>query len=240
MIRRLSLVLLLSCASAAESDPLAISRLAAEAGEWDLAADALEEARQAAPGDPALLHDCALACERAGGRDLMAYAYYVVFLRSGPAPEKAARVRGRMDALAVRIRASVDDLLRAALETAGDIRGEGRERTLSLIAETQAVVGDEAGALRTAARIPLALKQRRETLEAIARTRETFLNPQEAFPEDIGEAFREMRELEEFNDLVALVAHLATLEDPEVVTCRLAQAAGLLGAGLRVLERARP
>lgn len=236
MIRRLALVLLLSCASAAEPDPLAMARLAAEAGEWDLAADALEDARQAVPGDPALLHDCALACERAGGRDLMAYAYHVLYLRNGPPPGKAERARERMAALAARIRASVDDLVGAALEAAGDIRGEGRERTLSLVAETQAVSGDEAGALRTAARIPLALKQRRESLDAIARIREAFRDVPVMTPQALEEELRKMRETEEFRDLGSLVGHLGTLEDPEVVACRLAEAAGLLGAGLRVLE----
>ena len=126
--------------------------MATEIEEWELAVEHLGQAQEAAPRSPRVLYNYALACDRAGGRDLLAMACFHAYLVAvDPESRKADKVRIRIGQLEERVEKTVQDIVAAAREIAIlDQAGFKQDQTWAMIAEAQAATGDLRGARETA------------------------------------------------------------------------------------------
>ena len=120
---------------------------AAEQGEWGLAVKYFSEAQKAAWKSPEVLFNLAFACSNAGGRDILAIAWYRAYLAAAPDAPNAAEVRKEIINLEVKAEANVSELLRRAKDAAGEIPNSyGKSTAYKNIAVSQTYVGDIAGA----------------------------------------------------------------------------------------------
>lgn len=127
---------------------------AAKQEKWDLAIKCFSQAREAAPESPHVLFNLALAYSRAGGRDLLAIAWFRAFLAAAPDAANAQQVRAQILDHEVEIGATAQKLFSNALEAASQIPDDyQKDYTYKDIATAQAWAGDIEGAKETAAQI---------------------------------------------------------------------------------------
>ncbi len=142
--------------------------LAVKEESWKLAARYFEEARKADAGSPEALRNLALATDRMGGRELLAIAWYRVFLATGPDAHTAAAVKQRILALEVKAEAKVLALLQTTEETTRMMTdADEKSERFRDIAKIQAELGDFESALLTVARCSDA-EHRSDAFEAIS------------------------------------------------------------------------
>ena len=93
--------------------------------DWPLAVRYFSEARKAAPAAPQVIFNLALACDKAGGRDLPAVALYRACLASTPGAANAAQIQARVLELEVRAESDTIRLLQKAKEMYGLLPQQG-------------------------------------------------------------------------------------------------------------------
>jgi len=124
--------------------------LAAGIEEWGVAADYLGRAHEAAPGSWRVLYAYGLACDRAGGRDLLALACYQACVADGGDPDAAKLARERVAGLKERVRRGVDKLLAAASDMGRAIGpNDVRDKVWAIVAEAQIMLGERDAAAVT-------------------------------------------------------------------------------------------
>lgn len=139
---------------------------AAKQQEWSVAIKYFGKARESAPYSPEVLFNLALANDSAGGRELLAIAWFHAFLAAAPGAANAEQVRDRIVELSVKVEANAAKLIVKAREAAGhvpdllvtDYQWEAGRQPLRFLAYRylaigQAETGDIAGAIVTAERI---------------------------------------------------------------------------------------
>ncbi|MCB7128586.1 MAG: tetratricopeptide repeat protein [Candidatus Brocadiales bacterium] len=128
---------------------------AAEQGEWGLAIKYFSEAQKAAPESPEVLFNLAFACSNAGGRDILAIAWYRAYLAAAPDAPNAAEVRKEIINREVKVEANINELFRLAKDAAAEITYDHYKSEAYIeIATKQAETGDIAGAKDSATEIP--------------------------------------------------------------------------------------
>lgn len=126
----------------------------AQQQQWPLAIKYFRQAQQAAPKDAAILFNLALATDKAGGRDLPAYAWYQAFLAVAPTAGNAAQVRKRLTDLDIAAESQVQKLLDTAQEVANQLpTSQDPGELLARLARAQAENGDLGAAQATVARL---------------------------------------------------------------------------------------
>ena len=98
---------------------------AARQQDWPLAVRYFSEARKAAPAAPQVIFNLALACDKAGGRDLPAVTLYRAYLASTPGAANAAQIQARVLELEVRAESDTIRLLQKAKEMYGLLPQQG-------------------------------------------------------------------------------------------------------------------
>lgn len=128
---------------------------AARQQEWPLAIKHLTEARKIAPTDPQVAFNLALACDKAGGRELLAITLYRSYLAGVPEAANANQVGQRILELEVQTEAGVAKLIRKIKEMVAALPDGAaminRDSTDSFLSYTESQMGDFEGALKTAA-----------------------------------------------------------------------------------------
>jgi len=128
--------------------------LAAGIEEWGVSADYLARAHGAAPESWRVLYAYGLACDRAGGRDLLALACYQACAAHGADPDAGKQARERISDLKVRIRGEVNGLLAVALDMGKAIGpDELRDQMLGTVAEARRLCGDHEAVKATLAMV---------------------------------------------------------------------------------------
>jgi len=136
---------------------------AAEQGEWVLAIEHFSEAQKAAPESPEVLFNLALSCSNAGGRDILAIAWFRAYLAAAPKAPNAQQVRKEIASLEAKVEATIRNLIGLAMDTAEEII-DGKYKTLAYIqiGKVQAGTGNIADsreslalALKTAAGVTI-------------------------------------------------------------------------------------
>ncbi len=128
---------------------------AAEQGEWGLAVEYFNKAQRVVPGSSEILFNLALACSNAGGRDVLAIAWFRAYLAVDPDAANAVQVRKEILGLEVRVEATVRKLFRKANDTAAMVvDNDDKAKAYGEIVYALLQVGDIAGAGETAALIP--------------------------------------------------------------------------------------
>ncbi len=133
---------------------------AAEQGEWALAVKYFNEAQKAAPESPEVLFNLAFACSNAGGRDILAIAWFRAYLAAAPDAPDAPEVRKEIVNLEVKVEAAMQKLIRGGKEMAAGIVDDDdddfnwKSYAYRDIAIAQVTMHDMAGAKETVALIP--------------------------------------------------------------------------------------
>ena len=128
---------------------------AAEQGEWGLAVAYFNKAQWKALGSPGVLFNLALACSNAGGRDVLAIAWFKAYLAVAPNAANAEQVRKEVLKLEIRVEATVRKLFGKANDTAAMVVNDSdRAKAYGEIVYARIQVGDIAGAREAAALIP--------------------------------------------------------------------------------------
>lgn len=127
---------------------------ATKQGEWELAIRYFSEAQEAAPGSHTALFNLGLACDKAGGRELVSIPWYRAYLAAAPHAANAEQVRQRIAELEIAVESRVRKLLRWDQEVVPQLLGAG-EDVLDMalaygdVALAQYEAGDTPGALET-------------------------------------------------------------------------------------------
>ena len=128
---------------------------AAEQGEWGLAVAYFNKAQWKALGSPGVLFNLALACSNAGGRDVLAIAWFKAYLAVAPNAANAEQVRKEVLKLEIRVEATVRKLFGKANDTAAMVVNDSdRAKAYGEIVYARIQVGDIAGAREAASLIP--------------------------------------------------------------------------------------
>ena len=128
---------------------------AAEQGEWILAVGYFNKAQWKALGSPEVLFNLALACSNAGGRDVLAIAWFRAYLAAAPDAANAEQVRKEVLKLEIRVEATVRKLFSKANDTAAMVVDDSdKANAYGEIVYARIQVGDIAGAREAAALIP--------------------------------------------------------------------------------------
>ena len=127
---------------------------AARQQEWPLAIKHLTEARKIAPTDPQVAFNLALACDKAGGRELLVITLYRTYLAGAPKAANANQVEQRILELEVQAEAGVAKLIRKIKEMVAALP-EGAamfnlDSTHSLLSYAESTMGDFDAAIETA------------------------------------------------------------------------------------------
>jgi tetratricopeptide (TPR) repeat protein len=93
--------------------------------DWPLAVRYFTEARKAAPAAPQVIFNLALACDKAGERDLPAIALYRAYLASAPGAANTEQIRSRVLELEVKVESDTIRLLQKAKEMYGVLPQQG-------------------------------------------------------------------------------------------------------------------
>ncbi|MFQ5956911.1 MAG: hypothetical protein ACE5KK_03985 [Candidatus Brocadiales bacterium] len=118
--------------------------------QWELAVTYFSEAQRAAPESPEVLFYLGAASDKAGGRDLLAIAWFRAYLAAAPNAANAEQVRAKILELEVKTESAIQTLIRNASETVAQLGEETyKSYAYSNIAEAQATAGDTAGARRS-------------------------------------------------------------------------------------------
>jgi tetratricopeptide (TPR) repeat protein len=124
---------------------------AANQGDWELAIKYFGEAREEAPTWPDALHNLAISSHKAGGRELIAIAWYQAYLAAAPNADDADQVRAWIAELDIKVEARLRRLIQRVKKNAGQIKDWGdRYEVYQEIVYAQAKAGDIAGAKETA------------------------------------------------------------------------------------------
>jgi len=94
---------------------------AARLQEWPLAIKYFTEARKAAPKAPQVIFNLALACDKAGGRELSAIALYRAYLAADPGANNAAQVQSQIVQLEVKAEADITKLIQKVKEMSASL-----------------------------------------------------------------------------------------------------------------------
>lgn len=125
----------------AEAEAALARGAAAVRGEqWDIAVRYFTEAQSHAPDSSGIMYNLGLAVDRAGGRELVALAWYGAYLAAAPEALNAEQVRSRMFDLEIQIEVNADRLLSTARQIAAEVINP--ELSAGLLAE---VVRAESG-----------------------------------------------------------------------------------------------
>jgi tetratricopeptide (TPR) repeat protein len=128
---------------------------AAEQGEWKLAVEYFNKAQWKAVGSPEGLFNLALACSNAGGRDVLAIAWFRTYLAASSDSANAEQVRKEILKLEIRVEATVRKLFSKANDTAAIVVDDrDKAKAYGKIVDARIQVGDIAGAREAVAFIP--------------------------------------------------------------------------------------
>ena len=116
--------------------------------QWPLAIKYFTAAFQATPTDPRVLFNLGLANDRAGGRALVAAAWYRAFLIAAPGAGNVAKVNQRVTNLEIETESQIAQMLQTAQTIASQISGKGKVSVLDRIARAHAENGDIPAAQR--------------------------------------------------------------------------------------------
>ncbi len=122
----------------------------AQRKQWPLAIKYFKAAFQATPTDPRVLFNLGLAHDRAGGRSLVAAAWYRAFLIAAPASGNSAKVQKRVVDLEIETESQIARMLDTAQTIASQVSGKGKTSVLDRIARAHAENGDIASAQQVA------------------------------------------------------------------------------------------
>jgi len=122
----------------------------AQRKQWPLAIKYFKAAFQATPSDPKVLFNLGLANDRAGGRALVAAAWYRAFLIAAPGANNSAKVNKRVVDLEIETESQIAQMLETAQVIASQVSGKGKSNVLDRIARAHAENGDTASARRVA------------------------------------------------------------------------------------------
>ena len=115
----------------------------------------LTEARKIAPTDPQVAFNLALACDKAGGRELLAITLYRTYLAGAQEAANANQVEKRILELEVQAEAGVAKLIRKLKEMVAALPAGAtminRDATYSFVSYAESEMGDFEGALKTIA-----------------------------------------------------------------------------------------
>lgn len=126
----------------------------AQQQQWPLAIRYFRTAQQHAPTDGAVLFNLALANDKAGGRELLAAAWYQAFLAAQPDAQTAPQVKKRLVDIEIAAEIQLTRLLATAAQAAQQIPDRAvAAPALEQVARAQAEAGDLAGAQRSVAAI---------------------------------------------------------------------------------------
>jgi hypothetical protein len=120
---------------------------AAKNEEWKLAVHYFGEARKKAPRNPRIIYYMALAHDKAGGRELLAIAWFRAYLALAPESKVTAEVRERVKKLEGESRKTARKLVGIAVTAARQLPNKySKNSRLASAAEKLALAGDVAGA----------------------------------------------------------------------------------------------
>lgn len=131
----------------------------AQRKQWPLAIKYFKAAFQATPTDPRVLFNLGLAHDRAGGRSLVAAAWYRAFLIAAPEAGNSAKVQKRVVDLEIETESQIARLLQTAQTIASQVSGKGKTTVLDRIARAHAENGDIASAQQASQSIKNAGRQ---------------------------------------------------------------------------------
>jgi tetratricopeptide (TPR) repeat protein len=110
--------------------------------DYELAIKYFKEAQEAAPSSPEVLFNLAFAYNKAGGRELLAIAWYRAFLGMSPGNDKRCdQVRQRIIELDIQVESTVRHLIKIAEETVWGFARTERD-IYQYIGRAQAAIGD--------------------------------------------------------------------------------------------------
>ena len=117
---------------------------AAKQQQWELAIKYFGEARKAAPTSPEALFNLALASDKAGGRELIAIAWYRAYLAGAPKATNTREVKARIADLEVKTEVTNRKLIQKAKEMESQVSESSSLKPFALldIARAQAKAGD--------------------------------------------------------------------------------------------------
>jgi len=105
-----------------------LGKQAAQAGGWGAAIEHFRKAEQLAPDFPLPTYNLALAYDKAGGRELMALAYYRAYLASKQAKRNRQQVEGRVEELERAIERRIDEVLSTVARLVRPFKRPGFDR----------------------------------------------------------------------------------------------------------------
>jgi tetratricopeptide (TPR) repeat protein len=126
-------------------------------GEWEIALQQFRLAQRAVPLSPEIFQLLAVACERAGGRELEAIGWYRAYLALAPASRQTVDALLRIDELEKRVAGIAEKLATDAWELADVSRATvraGVDYSLDDLLRAQAVVGRVTYAMQGARPLP--------------------------------------------------------------------------------------
>lgn len=145
----------LAAAGAGTSNLVAQGIAATRQGQWTLAIRYFKQAHALDPTNPGILLNIGLANDRAGGRELLAIAWFQAFQAAAPTSPTAPQVQKRISALELTVEGHIQKLL----DTAGGIVREadtaaGKAKVLDAVIQAYADDGDVGRARSLMARLP--------------------------------------------------------------------------------------
>lgn len=124
---------------------------AAKSQKWGVAIEYFTMARKIAPTAPQALFNLALAHDKVGGHELLAFAWYHAYLCAAPVADNTAAVRQRLAQLEKKVRETTNDLVKSARKASEKLPPEaGAQYGYTEIAAVLAENGDDGGAIETA------------------------------------------------------------------------------------------
>ncbi|MGR3173926.1 MAG: Lcl domain-containing protein [Candidatus Scalindua sp.] len=152
---------------------------AADQEDWELAIKYFGEAREEAPTWPDVLYNLAYAHQLAGGRELIAIAWYQAYLAAAPGADDTDQVRAWIVELEVKFEAKLLRLIQRVKENAGLIKDRwSRADAHYSIVIAHAQMGDIAEAKETASLIPDGVTAFRDDVEFKDYAREAIVKGQ--------------------------------------------------------------
>ncbi len=134
-------------------DALARGFAMAQQKQWNLAIKYFKRAHQGAATDPAILLNLALAYDKAGGRELIAAAWFKAFLAAAPKAKNAAAVRKRITELDTQTEIQIQKIIDTITGSVAQIPGNAKKPGyLDLVAQINALAGNISKAQQTLSR----------------------------------------------------------------------------------------
>ena len=134
-------------------DALARGFAMAQQKQWRLAIKYFKRAHQGAATDPAVLLNLALAYDKAGGRELIAAAWFKAFLAAAPKAKNAAAVRKRIIELDTQTKIQIQKIIDTMTSSITQLpKNANKSSFLDLIGQINALAGNLSVAKQTVSR----------------------------------------------------------------------------------------